>query len=64
MAPIPPVHFCGTVIGPSDFAGEGRQFLSALERAGLHPSLSGYSLGSNTCRLSAFMANMEPGSIP
>ena len=72
MRPIPPVHFTGIVIGPSGFAGEGRQFLAAIEAAGMQPSLSGYSLGSNACSLPAEEAQLiqrcaartkQPGGI-
>jgi glycosyltransferase involved in cell wall biosynthesis len=39
------VHFEGVVLGPSGFAAEGREWLAALEEAGLEPSLHGARLG-------------------
>ena len=39
------VHLRGVVLGPSGFAAEGREWLAALESAGLRPSLAGARLG-------------------
>jgi len=45
------VHFRGIVLGPSGYAGEGRDWLRALEGAGLAPSLEGASFGGQLCEL-------------
>lgn len=42
---LSPLHFRGIVFGPSGFAAEGREWLAALDRAGLAPSLEGARLG-------------------
>lgn len=46
-----PLHFRGIVLGPSGFAAEGREWLQALEDAGLAPSLEGARLGDRDCEL-------------
>ena len=41
----------GIVLGPSGYAGEGREWLSAFEQAGLQPSLEGASFGNDDAPL-------------
>lgn len=53
------VHFRGVVLGPSGFAAQGREWLAALEAAGLEPSLEGARLGD----LDLELAGNEAGLI-
>lgn len=46
------LHFRGVVLGPSGFAAEGREWLSALQSAGLNPSLDAAQLGDQQGALS------------
>ncbi|MEM7200004.1 MAG: glycosyltransferase family 4 protein [Planctomycetota bacterium] len=52
------VHFRGVVLGQSGFAAEGREWLAALEAAGLQPSLEGAQLGSRSTPLTTAEADL------
>lgn len=45
------LHFRGIALGPSGYAGEGRDWLRAFANAGVEASLEGASFGDATCAL-------------